>query len=59
LEYKKRIFAMERGPGIDHQILKHGLVGKTDKIAERLKEYTYAGANQSFLLFRILLIPEH
>ena len=31
LEYKKRIFAMERGPGVAHQMLKHGLVGKTER----------------------------
>jgi alkanesulfonate monooxygenase SsuD/methylene tetrahydromethanopterin reductase-like flavin-dependent oxidoreductase (luciferase family) len=29
LEYKKRIFSMERGPSVAYQILKHGLVGKT------------------------------
>jgi alkanesulfonate monooxygenase SsuD/methylene tetrahydromethanopterin reductase-like flavin-dependent oxidoreductase (luciferase family) len=52
LEYKKRIFAMERGPGVAHQALKHGLVGKTDKIAERLKEYIDAGVNQFFLAFQ-------
>jgi alkanesulfonate monooxygenase SsuD/methylene tetrahydromethanopterin reductase-like flavin-dependent oxidoreductase (luciferase family) len=52
LEYRKRIFAMERGPGVSHQIFKHGLVGKTDKIAERLKEYTDAGVNQFFLAFQ-------
>ena len=52
LEYKKRIFAMERGPGVAHQILKHGLVGKPDKIAERLKEYMNAGADQFFLAFQ-------
>jgi len=34
LEYKKRIFAMERGPGVAHQILKHGLVVKANEIAE-------------------------
>ena len=52
LEYKKRIFAMERGPGMSHQILNHGLVGTTDKIAERIKEYIDAGANQFFLAFQ-------
>src|ERR671932_1969827 len=35
LEYKKRIFAMERGPSVAHQILKHGLVGKPDEIQEK------------------------
>jgi alkanesulfonate monooxygenase SsuD/methylene tetrahydromethanopterin reductase-like flavin-dependent oxidoreductase (luciferase family) len=52
LEYKKKIFAMERGPGVAHQILKHGLVGKPSKIAERLKEYTDAGINQFLLAFQ-------
>jgi alkanesulfonate monooxygenase SsuD/methylene tetrahydromethanopterin reductase-like flavin-dependent oxidoreductase (luciferase family) len=52
LEYKKRIFAMERGPEVAYQILKHGLVGKTDKIAERLKKYIDAGINQFFLAFQ-------
>ena len=52
LEYKKRIFAMERGPSVAHQILKHGLVGKPDKIAEKLKEYTNAGVDQFFLAFK-------
>ena len=52
LEYKKRIFAMERGPGVAHQILKHGLVGKPDKITEKLKEYTNAGVDQFFLAFQ-------
>jgi alkanesulfonate monooxygenase SsuD/methylene tetrahydromethanopterin reductase-like flavin-dependent oxidoreductase (luciferase family) len=52
LEYKKRIYAMERGPGVAHQILKHGLVGTADKISERLKEYTNEGVNQFFLAFQ-------
>jgi alkanesulfonate monooxygenase SsuD/methylene tetrahydromethanopterin reductase-like flavin-dependent oxidoreductase (luciferase family) len=52
LEYKKRILAMERGPGVAHQILKHGLVGKPDKITEKLKEYTNAGVDQFFLAFQ-------
>jgi alkanesulfonate monooxygenase SsuD/methylene tetrahydromethanopterin reductase-like flavin-dependent oxidoreductase (luciferase family) len=52
LEYKKRIFAMERGPGVAHQIFRHGLVGKPDKIAEKLKGYTNAGVDQFFLAFQ-------
>ena len=52
LEYKKRIFAMERGPGVANQILKHGLVGKPDEIAEKLKEYVNAGVDQFFLAFQ-------
>jgi alkanesulfonate monooxygenase SsuD/methylene tetrahydromethanopterin reductase-like flavin-dependent oxidoreductase (luciferase family) len=52
LEYKKRIFAMERGPNVAHQILKHGLVGKPDIIIEKLKEYMNAGVDQFFLAFQ-------
>jgi alkanesulfonate monooxygenase SsuD/methylene tetrahydromethanopterin reductase-like flavin-dependent oxidoreductase (luciferase family) len=52
LEYKKRIFAMERGPSVAHQILKHGLVGKPDKITEKLKKYVDAGVDQFFLAFQ-------
>jgi alkanesulfonate monooxygenase SsuD/methylene tetrahydromethanopterin reductase-like flavin-dependent oxidoreductase (luciferase family) len=54
LEYKKRIFAMERGPGVAHQILKHGLIGKPDKIAEKLKEHVNvnAGVDQFFVAFQ-------
>jgi alkanesulfonate monooxygenase SsuD/methylene tetrahydromethanopterin reductase-like flavin-dependent oxidoreductase (luciferase family) len=52
LEYKKRIFAMERGPSVAHQILKHGLVGKPDGIAGKLREYTNAGVDQFFLAFQ-------
>lgn len=52
LEYKKRLFAMERGPNIAHQILKHGLVGMPDAIMERIKEYCDAGINQFFLAFQ-------
>src|ERR687883_575093 len=52
LEYKKRIFAMERGPSVAHQILKHGLVGMPDIIAEKLREYTNAGVDQFLLAFQ-------
>jgi alkanesulfonate monooxygenase SsuD/methylene tetrahydromethanopterin reductase-like flavin-dependent oxidoreductase (luciferase family) len=52
LEYKKRTFAMERGPGVAHQILKHGLVGTADKIGERVREYIDAGIDQFFLAFQ-------
>ena len=43
---------MERGPGVAHQILKHGLIGKPNEIAEKLKEYVDAGIDQFFLAFR-------
>jgi alkanesulfonate monooxygenase SsuD/methylene tetrahydromethanopterin reductase-like flavin-dependent oxidoreductase (luciferase family) len=52
LEYKKRIFAMERGPRVAHHLFKYGLVGTAAKIAEKLKEYTDAGVNQFFLAFQ-------
>jgi alkanesulfonate monooxygenase SsuD/methylene tetrahydromethanopterin reductase-like flavin-dependent oxidoreductase (luciferase family) len=52
LEYKKRIFAMERGPSVAHQILKHGLVGKPNEIAKKLNEYINAGVDQFFLAFQ-------
>ena len=52
LEYKKKIFAMERGPAVASQMLKHGLVGTPDKIGERLKQYADAGVNQFLLAFQ-------
>jgi alkanesulfonate monooxygenase SsuD/methylene tetrahydromethanopterin reductase-like flavin-dependent oxidoreductase (luciferase family) len=52
LEYKKKIFAMERGPNVYEQILKHGLIGTPEKVAARVKEYTDAGINQFFLAFQ-------
>jgi alkanesulfonate monooxygenase SsuD/methylene tetrahydromethanopterin reductase-like flavin-dependent oxidoreductase (luciferase family) len=52
LEYKKRIFAMERGPGVYTQILRHGLVGRPDTIAQRINEYIDAGIGQFFLAFQ-------
>jgi alkanesulfonate monooxygenase SsuD/methylene tetrahydromethanopterin reductase-like flavin-dependent oxidoreductase (luciferase family) len=52
LEYKKRMFAMERGPAVFNQILNNGLVGKPDAISKRVKEYTDAGVNQFFLAFQ-------
>ena len=52
LEYKKRIFGMERGSSVAHQILKHGLVGKPCEIAEKLKGYVNAGVDQFFLAFQ-------
>lgn len=52
LEYKKRVFAMERGPAVYNQILNNGLVGTPDNISKRIKEYTEAGVNQFFLAFQ-------
>jgi len=52
LEYKKKIFAMERGPAVANQMLKHGLVGTPETIANRLKQYTDAGVDQFLLAFQ-------
>ena len=52
LEYKKRIFSMERGPEAAHQIVKHGLVGTPDEIGERIKKYIDSGIDQFFLAFQ-------
>ena len=52
LEYRKKIFAMERGPAVANQMLKHGLVGTPEKIRERLKQYTDAGVDQFLLAFQ-------
>jgi alkanesulfonate monooxygenase SsuD/methylene tetrahydromethanopterin reductase-like flavin-dependent oxidoreductase (luciferase family) len=52
LKYKEQMFAMERGPNVYHQILQNGLVGKPDRIAERVKEYVDAGVEQFFLAFQ-------
>lgn len=52
LKYKEKIFAMERGPNILYQIRKHGLIGKSTTVAERIKEYLEAGVTQFFLAFQ-------
>jgi alkanesulfonate monooxygenase SsuD/methylene tetrahydromethanopterin reductase-like flavin-dependent oxidoreductase (luciferase family) len=52
LEYKQKLFAMERGPNILHQIQKHGLIGNTTTVAERIKEYLEAGVTQFLLAFQ-------
>lgn len=52
LNYKEKIFAMERGPSVFNQILRNGLVGKPEDIAERVKEYVHAGVEQFFLAFQ-------
>ena len=52
IEYKKKLFAMERGPAVAKQMLKHGLVGTPEKIRERLKQYTDAGVYQFLLAFQ-------
>jgi alkanesulfonate monooxygenase SsuD/methylene tetrahydromethanopterin reductase-like flavin-dependent oxidoreductase (luciferase family) len=52
VEYKKRLFAMERGPAVLSQLLKHSLVGKPEDIAQRVKKYIDAGIDQFFLAFQ-------
>jgi alkanesulfonate monooxygenase SsuD/methylene tetrahydromethanopterin reductase-like flavin-dependent oxidoreductase (luciferase family) len=51
LKYKEKLFAMERGPSVYNQILRNGLVGTPEKIAQRVKEYVDAGVGQFFLAF--------
>ena len=51
LEYKKKLFTMERGPGSYSQILRHGLIGTPEKVAERVKDYADMGINQFLLAF--------
>jgi alkanesulfonate monooxygenase SsuD/methylene tetrahydromethanopterin reductase-like flavin-dependent oxidoreductase (luciferase family) len=51
LKYKEKLLAMERGPTVYNQILKNGLVGTPEKIAQRVKEYVDAGVGQFFLAF--------
>jgi alkanesulfonate monooxygenase SsuD/methylene tetrahydromethanopterin reductase-like flavin-dependent oxidoreductase (luciferase family) len=52
LEYKEKIFSIERGSNILHQIRKHGLIGNPTTVAERIKEYLEAGVTQFFLAFQ-------
>ena len=52
LKYKEKIYALERGPNILHQIKKHGLIGKPTDIAERINEYLKAGVTQFLLSFQ-------
>jgi alkanesulfonate monooxygenase SsuD/methylene tetrahydromethanopterin reductase-like flavin-dependent oxidoreductase (luciferase family) len=52
LEYKKRLFAMERGPAVLSQLLKHSLVGKPEDITETVRKYIDAGIDQFFLAFQ-------
>ena len=52
LEYKKRLFELERGPGVVSQMLKHGLIGTPEKIRERLRNYLNAGVDQFLLAFQ-------
>jgi len=52
LEYKKRLFVMERGPAMLNQLLRHSLVGKPEDIARKVREYMDVGIQQFFLAFQ-------
>jgi alkanesulfonate monooxygenase SsuD/methylene tetrahydromethanopterin reductase-like flavin-dependent oxidoreductase (luciferase family) len=52
LMYKEKIFSMQRGSNILHQLTKKGLVGKSENIAQRIKEYVDVGIDQFFLAFQ-------
>jgi alkanesulfonate monooxygenase SsuD/methylene tetrahydromethanopterin reductase-like flavin-dependent oxidoreductase (luciferase family) len=52
LEYKKRLFAMERGPAMLNQLLRHSLVGKPEDIARKVRDYMDVGVQQFFLAFQ-------
>jgi alkanesulfonate monooxygenase SsuD/methylene tetrahydromethanopterin reductase-like flavin-dependent oxidoreductase (luciferase family) len=52
LEYKKRLFAMERGPAILNQMLRHSLVGKPNDVALQVRKYVDEGVEQFFLAFQ-------
>jgi alkanesulfonate monooxygenase SsuD/methylene tetrahydromethanopterin reductase-like flavin-dependent oxidoreductase (luciferase family) len=52
LEYKKRLFAMEREPALISQLLKNSLIGKPDDVAQQVRKYIDAGIDQFFLAFQ-------
>ena len=51
LDYKKKLFMMDRGPGVYNQILQNGLVGTKDKVRQKIDEYADSGVEQFFLAF--------
>lgn len=51
LDYKKRLFIMNRGPGVYNQILQNGLVGTKDRVRQKIDEYADSGVEQFFLAF--------
>jgi len=51
LDYKKRLFMMDRGPGVYNQILQNGLVGTKDRVRQKIDEYANSGVEQFFLAF--------
>jgi alkanesulfonate monooxygenase SsuD/methylene tetrahydromethanopterin reductase-like flavin-dependent oxidoreductase (luciferase family) len=52
LKYKKRLFAMERGPAILNKIQRHSLVGKPEDIEQKIRKYIDVGVEQFFLAFQ-------
>lgn len=51
LDYKKKLFMMDRGPGVYNQILQNGLVGTKDRVRQKIDEYADSGVEQFFLAF--------
>lgn len=52
LEHKKKIFVTERGLATARMIFEYGLVGRPSRVAERLRKYIDAGADQFILAFQ-------
>lgn len=51
LDDKKKLFMMDRGPGVYNQILQNGLVGTKDRVRQKIDEYADSGVEQLFLAF--------
>jgi len=51
LDYKKKLFMMDKGPGVYNQILQNGLVGTKDRVKQKINEYADSGVEQFFLAF--------
>jgi alkanesulfonate monooxygenase SsuD/methylene tetrahydromethanopterin reductase-like flavin-dependent oxidoreductase (luciferase family) len=51
LEYKKKLFMMNRSPNDLARFMNNGLVGTPEDIKEKIKEYVKAGVDQFFLAF--------
>ena len=51
LDYKKKLFMMDKGPGVYNQILQNGLVGTKDRVKQKIDEYADSGVEQFFLAF--------
>jgi alkanesulfonate monooxygenase SsuD/methylene tetrahydromethanopterin reductase-like flavin-dependent oxidoreductase (luciferase family) len=52
LDYKKKVFAMERGPEVYNQMLEKALVGNPTEVCTRIQEYVDLGINQFLLAFQ-------